>query len=65
MDIVYSLEEIQRRAAPLIAKYRIPALYLFGSYARGEATEDSDLDFLVDTTRHGAHVPAAAGGTVL
>lgn len=50
MDMVYSLEEIQRRAAPLIAKYRIPALYLFGSYARGEATEDSDLDFLVDTT---------------
>ena len=48
--MVYSLEEIQRRTAPLIAKYRIPALYLFGSYARGEATEDSDLDFLVDTT---------------
>ena len=25
-------------------------MYLFGSYARGEATEESDLDFLVDTT---------------
>ena len=48
--MVYSLEEIQRRAAPLIAKYRIPALYLFGSYARGAATEDSDIDLLIDTT---------------
>jgi predicted nucleotidyltransferase len=25
-------------------------MYLFGSYARGDATEESDLDFLVDTT---------------
>lgn len=23
---------------------------MFGSYARGEATDDSDMDFLVDTT---------------
>ena len=31
-------------------KYGLPAVYLFGSYARGEACEDSDIDFLVDTT---------------
>lgn len=48
--MIYSFDEIQRRAAPLIKKYGIPALYLFGSYARGEATDDSDTDFLVDTT---------------
>lgn len=48
--MVYSFEEIQRRVLPIVEKYRIPAMYLFGSYARGEATEDSDLDFLVDTT---------------
>ena len=48
--MIYSFDEIQQRAAPLIKKYGIPALYLFGSYARGEATEDSDMDFLVDTT---------------
>ena len=63
--MVYSLEEIQRRAAPLIAKYRIPALYLFGSYARGEATEDSDLDFLVDTTGTALTSLLRLGGTVL
>lgn len=47
--MVYSFDEIQSRVLPIIQKYRIPAIFLFGSYARGEATESSDLDFLVDT----------------
>ena len=48
--MIYTLEEIRSRTLPIIQKYHIPAMYLFGSYARGQATEDSDLDFLVDTT---------------
>ena len=28
-------------------EYQIEKIYLFGSYARGEATEDSDYDLLV------------------
>lgn len=48
--MIYSIEEIKSRVLPVIQKYNIPAMYLFGSYARGEATEESDLDFLVDTT---------------
>ena len=32
---------------PIAEKYRIQNVYLFGSYARGEATYSSDLDFLV------------------
>lgn len=47
--MIYTLEEIRRRIMPVVQKYRIPAIYLFGSYARGQATECSDLDFLVDT----------------
>ena len=47
---VYSLEEIRSIAAPLAHQYGVAALYLFGSYARGEATPQSDLDFLVDRT---------------
>ena len=42
--MVYSFEEIQRRVLPIVEKYRIPAMYLFGSYARGEAKESSDID---------------------
>ena len=47
---VYSLDEIKAIAAPLARQYGVAALYLFGSYARGEATSQSDLDFLVDRT---------------
>ena len=32
---------------PLTKKYHVKEIYLFGSYARGEADENSDLDFLV------------------
>lgn len=48
--MIYTLSEIKKRVLPIIQKYNIPAMYLFGSYARGDATEDSDVDFLVDTT---------------
>lgn len=51
--MIYTMEEIKSLALPVIQKYNIPAMYVFGSYARGEATEDSDLDFLVDTTGTG------------
>ena len=53
MCMVYTLDEIKKLVLPVIQKYNIPAMYLFGSYARGEATEESDLDFLVDTTDTG------------
>ena len=37
--MIYTLDEIKKRILPVIEKYGIPAMYLFGSYARGEATE--------------------------
>lgn len=45
---IYTLDEIKAIANPIAARYGIAALYLFGSYARGEATPHSDLDFRVD-----------------
>ena len=48
--MVYTIPEIRSKVLPILEKYRIPAMYLFGSYARGDATEDSDIDFLIDTT---------------
>ncbi len=44
----YTVEEITRRVTPVARKYNLAAVYLFGSYARGEATADSDVDLLVD-----------------
>ena len=40
--------EIRRIALPIAERYRLKKLMLFGSYARGEATEQSDLDFFAD-----------------
>ena len=48
--MVYTISEIQTIIAPIAKKYQIPAIYLFGSYARRTATETSDIDLLVDTT---------------
>ena len=48
--MVYTIQEIRSKVLPILVKYRIPAMYLFGSYARGDATEDSDIDFLIHTT---------------
>lgn len=45
---VYSLEEIRHIAVPIASRHGVDALYLFGSYARGEATPDSDLDFRIE-----------------
>ena len=40
-------EDINRFVRPIAEKYHVKEIYLFGSYARGEADENSDLDFLV------------------
>lgn len=48
--MVYTIDEIKARITPVAEKYGIPAVYLFGSYARGTATEDSDVDLLIDMT---------------
>ena len=45
---MYQPEEIKQIVAPIAARYGVKRLYLFGSYARGEATPHSDLDFHVD-----------------
>ncbi len=44
----YTIEEITRRIVPVAQKYGLSAVYLFGSYARGDATAESDVDLLVD-----------------
>ena len=48
--MIYSVEAIQSIVAPIASRYGIPAVYLFGSYARGTATEHSDIDLLIDTS---------------
>ena len=47
--MIYSICEIQQRIAPVAKRYGVKAVFLFGSYARGKAREDSDI-VLVDTS---------------
>ncbi len=46
--MIYTADEIKSRITPVARKYKLKAVYLFGSYARNEATEDSDVDILID-----------------
>lgn len=47
--MVYTIEEIKEKAIPIVVEFNIERLGIFGSYARGEANDDSDLDFIMDT----------------
>lgn len=42
-----TITDITYIVRPLAERYNIEQVYLFGSYAREEATEDSDIDILV------------------
>jgi len=42
-----SIDEIKSYIIPIIKKYPINKVILFGSYARGDASETSDIDLVV------------------
>ncbi|OGE77977.1 MAG: hypothetical protein A2751_01740 [Candidatus Doudnabacteria bacterium RIFCSPHIGHO2_01_FULL_46_14] len=42
-----TLEEIKKRAIPILKKNDVEFAGIFGSYARGEAGPDSDVDLIV------------------
>lgn len=48
---VYTVQEIADRVRPVAAEYGIDKVYLFGSYARGEASDDSDIDLYVEFSK--------------
>jgi predicted nucleotidyltransferase len=43
-----TIPEIKNRIMPVLKEYGIKKAALFGSIVRGESTEDSDIDILVD-----------------
>lgn len=44
----YTIEEIKCKTEPIAKEYGINKLSLFGSYARGEASDNSDIDFYIE-----------------
>ena len=47
----YTIEMIREKAVPIAKKYEVKKLSLFGSYARGEADDKSDVDFKIENGR--------------
>ena len=45
---ILSLEEIAAKVGPVAHRYGIPKVYLYGSYARGEADAESDIDLCIE-----------------
>ncbi|MBQ7638444.1 MAG: nucleotidyltransferase domain-containing protein [Clostridia bacterium] len=48
--MIFTVDELRSKISPIAKKYGLREVYLFGSYARSEATDDSDVDILIDRT---------------
>lgn len=48
-DNIYSISNIQSILNPIFKTYHIKKAILFGSYAKGLAAKNSDVDILVDS----------------
>ncbi len=48
LKLIYTIDEIKNKITPIAQEYGINSISLFGSYAKGTAHEDSDLDFIMD-----------------
>ena len=44
----YSIPELRRIVGKLASQYGAERVWLFGSYARGDMTADSDIDLRID-----------------
>lgn len=48
---IYTVDEIRNIVAPIAKRHSVSKMYLFGSYARGEATGASDIDLRIDAEK--------------
>ena len=46
---IYSYKENKSNLKPIFQQYGVKKAILFGSYGKGEATEKSDIDRIVDS----------------
>jgi len=49
MESIYDLEEIKKILYPVFMANAVYKAILFGSYAKGSATEKSDIDIVIDS----------------
>ena len=46
--MIYTIDEIKAKIIPIAKQYNVSKVYLFGSYARGEEDENSDIDIALE-----------------
>ncbi|MBI4828945.1 MAG: nucleotidyltransferase family protein [Nitrospinae bacterium] len=63
MGINELLKEKRGEILKIAARHGVSGIRVFGSVARGEATENSDVDFLIEVT--GPTTPWFPGGLVM
>lgn len=63
MRVIYRLDTIKERLRPIFESYPINKAVLFGSYAKGVATPESDLDIILscDSSMRGIQFYAVKG----
>ena len=44
---IYTLDEIKKLTKPVFEQYGIDKAYVFGSYARGDCNDKSDIDIII------------------
>jgi putative toxin-antitoxin system, toxin component len=52
-DMIFTPNEIKQRLQPIFISHQIRQAILFGSYGKGNATQNSDVDLLVDSDLRG------------
>ena len=53
MSKLYTVSELRETLEPVFAQHGVRSAVLFGSYSKGQATERSDVDLLVDSGLRG------------
>ena len=53
MSAPYTVHELQETLKPVFRQHGVRSAVLFGSYSKGQATERSDVDLLVDSGLRG------------
>ena len=48
-EVMLSIDEIKTTIAPIVRNYPVRRVILFGSYACGNATGESDMDIIIDS----------------
>ena len=61
MADVYTFSQLQELMNPVFSAYDVQKAVLFGSYGKGTASTNSDIDLLVDSRLHGLHFVGLLG----